>query len=68
MKRGEEVVVAKLPLCDFCKSAGKARDARYDAVVYGAGWAYMCQSHYEIHGIGLGTGVGQKLVLEGEAA
>lgn len=61
-----QVVVPELPPCDFCKEVGRSEPARYDGkTTYGA-WAYMCGAHYSIHGMGLGTGVGQRLILEGE--
>jgi hypothetical protein len=53
--------VDKLPMCDFCKI-----DARYDGVVTGGHWAYMCPWHFKAYGLGLGTGVGQRLVTHEE--
>ena len=52
-----EVVVPKLPKCDFC-SAG----ALYDGKTILGPWAYMCPKHFRIYGIGLGLGKGQKLI------
>jgi len=44
-------------LCDLCK----VPIDRYfvDGVVRGQGWATMCQSCHEKHGVGLGIGRGQ---------
>jgi len=62
-----QVVVAELPLCDYCKQNGITRKARYDAKVSIATyWANMCQGHFDLYGVGLGLGVGQKLVLPEE--
>lgn len=55
-----QVKVSKLPKCDLC-----AQTAAYDAKTIQGPWAYMCRTHFEQLGIGLGTGYGQRLVLEG---
>jgi hypothetical protein len=57
-----EVKVEKYPPCDFCKSI-----AHYDAKTNGGAWAYMCDSCFEKYGIGLGTGLGQRLRLVKES-
>lgn len=61
-----QVEVDELPPCDFCAAIDQRR---VDAVVDGAttmgAWANMCEKHYEIHGVGLGTGKGQRLVMRG---
>jgi hypothetical protein len=49
--------------CDFCKSAGKEVEATYDGKTVHGPWAYMCDLHFGQHGIGLGTGRGQKLIV-----
>jgi hypothetical protein len=59
----DRVSVPSLPPCDF--------DVRELAVIDGrtvAGpWAFMCQRHWEEYGVGrLGTGFGQRLVVEEE--
>ena len=51
--------VAILPSCDMCKVNTAAYDGK---TVYGP-WAYMCEECFGVHGIGLGLGVGQKLIL-----
>lgn len=40
--------------------------ARYDAKTRHGPWAYLCEADYAEFGIGLGTGRGQELVVEGE--
>jgi len=45
--------------CSFCD-----KDAEYDARMKRGSWAYMCQEHFNEHGIGLGTGFGQKLIYD----
>ncbi len=66
----EQVEVMKLPPCDFCNQSNKRLDstlpnqvdARYDGkTIYGS-WANMCPEHFDLYGLGLGTGVGQRLV------
>lgn len=57
------VTVDELPPCDFCPDG---RPAGYDArTIYGT-WANMCLEHLKLFGVGLGTGKGQELVLDGE--
>ena len=52
----------KIPSCDFCEN-----DAEYDAATHFGPWAYMCEVHLNLHGLGrLGRGHGQRLVLESE--
>jgi len=59
--KGTEVIVDKLPKCSFCKNK-----AKYDMkMARGGYWAYLCENH-KYHGIKLGTGYGQKLVLKTE--
>jgi hypothetical protein len=48
-----------IPTCDFCDSPAKY-DARLIDVLT---WAYVCYTHYEQFGAGLGEGLGQELVL-----
>lgn len=64
MKGHSEVAVSELPPCDLCAAAGITRPAAYDAKMKGrTAWANMCQPHFEVHGVGLGLGKGQKLVV-----
>lgn len=55
---GHTVRVNKLPQCDFCD-----RLAAVDGLMKRGQWAYMCEDHYSIHGVGLGTGKGQLLII-----
>ena len=54
-----EVVVSRLPKCDFCSAT-----AQYDGKTRMGPWANMCPMHFRTYGIGLGLGRGQKLVLK----
>lgn len=53
-----EVTVKVLPTCAFDQET-----AKYDGATTMGKWAYMCQRHFELVGVGLGTGKGQRLVL-----
>lgn len=53
--------VAVLPKCDFC-----ANKAGYDGATKMGPWAYMCETCFSIEGRGLGLGIGQRLVEDGE--
>lgn len=58
----DQVVVLNYPACDFCGA-----EAHYDAKTDMGPWAYMCDTHMAQHGLplsSLGTGVGQRLVVE----
>ncbi|HEY5236128.1 MAG TPA: hypothetical protein VIJ14_08125 [Rhabdochlamydiaceae bacterium] len=57
-KPSTSVEVTHLPKCDFCEER-----ANYDARTTTGVWANMCAPHYKRHGLGLGMGVGQKLIL-----
>lgn len=53
--------VSKLPACDFC-----GETASYDGATFLGPWAYMCEADWQVNGTGkLGTGYGQRLVVEG---
>ena len=56
-----EVKVPVLPPCDFCTDGTKAT---YDAKTKQGPWAYLCEDHYQRVGLGLGTGRGQRLIVE----
>ena len=66
MKNHTEVIVAKLPQCDFCKLEPGAiyQEACFDGATIMGPWANMCNEHFEVYGIGLGLGRGQQLVLK----
>lgn len=56
----ETATVEALPQCDF----GVAyHEALYDGATTQGPWAYMCEEHFQEFGVGLGMGVGQKLVV-----
>ncbi len=60
-------IVSEFPDCDICKIEGKEppEPAEYDAMSTYGSWGYMCEPHYQTHGVKpLGLGRGQKLVLE----
>jgi hypothetical protein len=64
-----EVEVVRLPSCDICKLVGNDEPAEFDGKVRPtengrSPWAYMCMGHFILHGIGLGTGKGQRLILK----
>jgi hypothetical protein len=59
-----QVTVTALPFCDLC-SDGKTL-AQYDAATKMGSWAYLCEAHFRDYGVGLGTGAGQRLVVEGQ--
>lgn len=61
MKDKTEVEVFELPKCDFC-----SRKAAYDGKTNMGPWANMCKEDFKWHGVGLGTGRGQRLVLAGD--
>jgi hypothetical protein len=51
------VVLSNTQHCDFCKA-----EAQYDGKTKMGPWAYMCETHFQMYGIGLGPGRGQKLL------
>lgn len=53
------VEVSKFPKCDLC-----GKEALYDAKTVEGPWGYLCHSCFTFHGIGLGTGLGQRLILK----
>jgi len=52
------VRVSYRPKCDFC-----GKEAIIDGKTRFGPWAYMCPSHFAVHGVGLGLGKGQFLLL-----
>lgn len=52
-----ETRLLKKVKCDFCDEI-----AWYDGKTTSGYWAYMCKLCFILNGIGLGTGVGQKLI------
>jgi hypothetical protein len=63
MNNHSEVVVMRLPDCDIDSGHGAAA---YDAKTKQGPWGYLCEDCYADHGIGLGLGKGQRLVLRAE--
>jgi hypothetical protein len=62
-----ETTVAALPTCDVCKALqyDEPKEASYDARTRSGQWAFLCEDHFELHGLGkLGVGFGQRLVLK----
>jgi len=57
-ERHTQAQVASLPACDICGAR-----ARYDAKTWRGPWAFLCSQHFVEHGIGLGLGLGQRLVV-----
>lgn len=58
-----EVQVTYIPICDICIVSGKPEDAAYDGRTKDGPWANMCEDCFKVHGVGLGLGKGQKLIL-----
>lgn len=56
--------VAKLPNCDVCAMLGRTEKAHYDGATVQGPWAFMCDKHFRLLGVGLGTGQGQQLTTE----
>jgi hypothetical protein len=55
----KEVKVFEIPPCDVC-----GKPAYADAKSPNGPWGYVCGVHFRQFGCSLGTGKGQKLVLE----
>lgn len=64
MNKHESVTVAVLPNCDFCQETGTTKPAAVDGKTVFGPWANMCDEHFQQHGIGLGLGRGQQLVVK----
>lgn len=58
MKDKTETKVIRIPKCDFCEA-----EASFDGQTNMGPWAFMCDEDFKWHGVGLGTGRGQRLVL-----
>ena len=52
--------------CAFCILDGKKDvEAQYDGrTIFQGRWAYMCEKHFSLCGVGLGLGKGQRLIRE----
>lgn len=60
---GDTAYISAPASCDFCAAAGLDVEAKYDGKTVLGPWAYMCDDHFGVLGIGLGTGRGQKLIV-----
>jgi hypothetical protein len=61
-----ETYVDSPKACDYCKFEGVDKQATVDGATKNRGpWAYMCDEHFALHGVGLGLGAGQRLLLRG---
>lgn len=58
----KSVKVSKLPTCNICNDGTTL--AKYDGKTRMGPWAYMCETHFDLDGVGLGTGRGQELILD----
>jgi hypothetical protein len=57
------VTLPKRPICDI---PGCTKPAYADAKTNQGPWAYLCDSHFTVHGIKLGLGYGQEIIVKGE--
>lgn len=60
------VEVVMIPDCDFCNLLGKGVKASVDGATKMGPWANMCPEHFRQYGVGLGTGLGQELVVRSQ--
>lgn len=64
-KEGTVAVISEPKMCDICAQNGDPSvPAGFDAKTKAGPWANMCSTHFGLYGVGLGTGKGQRLVLE----
>lgn len=64
-ENGTVAYVVTLPMCDFCRMAGDPEvPAGFDGATRLGPWANMCPTHFGLHGLGLGIGRGQRLVVK----
>jgi hypothetical protein len=59
----DKAYVASLPECDLCRENGSSVPANYDGKTPSGPWAFMCDDHFALLGRGLGTGLGQRLIV-----
>lgn len=59
-----EVEMQEDKYCDVCRNWGMPKViAKYDAKTTHHGqWAFLCERHFSEFGIGLGLGIGQRLI------
>lgn len=68
--KDEAVAVSTLPTCDIClhvrgMKKKEARRALFDGRTVTGSWANMCLIDFKEWGVGLGLGLGQRLVVPG---
>lgn len=64
------VHVPHIPMCQLCDLLDSKPDvpAVYDSASKFGPWGFMCEEHKQSHGVpGLGTGIAQRLILDGDA-
>lgn len=61
----DKAYVSVLPTCDIheYEKGVKGVEAQYDGKTVRGPWANMCEDCFQSHGIGLGTGRGQRLIV-----
>lgn len=58
-----EVKVSQIPECDLCRERrNKSTPAEFDGKTVFGPWANMCREDFMQFGVGLGTGLGQRLI------
>jgi hypothetical protein len=55
--------VAELPDCNFVHGTREPEPALYDGATIHGPWAFMCEEHFRLYGLGLGMGKGQRLTV-----
>jgi hypothetical protein len=60
-----KVVVDELPSCSFVHGTREPEPALYDGATIHGPWAFMCEEHFRLYGLGLGLGKGQRLEVRG---
>ena len=51
-------------LCDFDPCKVDKVQAQYDGATAMGPWGFMCESHFQQYGMGLGLGIGQRLIVK----
>ena len=64
VKSKRKTYVGAPSTCDICNGAFKG--VMYNAMTRDGPWGNICKSCFAFDGIGLGTGLGQRYVLEAE--
>jgi len=54
----DTAIVTEAQTCDIC-----GKEAKYDAKTKAGPWGYLCEGCFKVHGVGLGLGKGQRLVV-----